>query len=111
MGDSAAVQLALAGIITTAITTAGIIIVAIINNRRERSGAAEEGIEATLRERILLRDERISDLKESHERALEDKLQLQIKLDQALEEIDEKTMLVVQLTSELERLQPGEDEG
>jgi len=62
--DDPTVQIAAIGIITTLITTAGIIVVAVLNNRKERSGAAQEGIEGTLRERILLRDEQIADLRE-----------------------------------------------
>lgn len=60
---NAAVQVALIGIFTTIVTTAGVVITAIINNRRERGHAAESAIERTLRERILLRDEQIADLK------------------------------------------------
>ncbi len=56
-------QVALVGIITTFITTMGVVFVAITNNRRERGGAADEGVESTLRERLALRDEQIADLK------------------------------------------------
>lgn len=63
MPNDPTVQVAAIGIFTTLITTAGVIVVAIINNRRERGGAAQEGIEETLRERIVLRDEQIADLK------------------------------------------------
>lgn len=60
---NATVQVALIGIITTIVTTAGVIIVAIVNNRKERGTAAESAMERTLRERIILRDEQIADLK------------------------------------------------
>lgn len=59
----ATVQVAVIGIITTLVTTAGVVVVAIINNRKERGTAAESAMERTLRERILLRDEQIADLK------------------------------------------------
>lgn len=58
------VQVALVGVVTTALTTAGIVGVAIVNNRRERSGSAESAVEKTLRERIVLRDEQIAGLRE-----------------------------------------------
>lgn len=57
-------QVALVGIITTFITTGGVILVALMNNQRERGGAADEGVESTLRERIALRDEQIVELKD-----------------------------------------------
>lgn len=59
----ATVQVALVGIFTTMVTTAGVVIVAMINNRKERGGAAESAMERTLRERIVLRDEQIADLR------------------------------------------------
>jgi hypothetical protein len=59
----ATVQVALIGIITTIVTTFGVIIVAVVNNRKERGSAAESAMERTLRERIILRDEQIEDLK------------------------------------------------
>lgn len=57
------VQVAFVGILTTMVTTAGVVLVAIINNRKERGQAAESAMERTLRERIILRDEQIADLK------------------------------------------------
>lgn len=58
----AAVQVAIIGIVTTIITTLGVIVVAIFNNKKERGNAAESAMERTLRERIVLRDEQIADL-------------------------------------------------
>ena len=60
---AATVQVAFVGIFTTLLTTTGVIVVAIINNRKERGQAAESAMERTLRERIILRDEQIADLK------------------------------------------------
>jgi cell division protein FtsB len=48
------VQVALVSVIATVITTAGVVAVAIINNRRERGNAASEGVEAALDERDVL---------------------------------------------------------
>lgn len=48
------VQVALVSVIATAITTVGVIAVAIINNRKERSKAASAGVEAALDERDVL---------------------------------------------------------
>lgn len=60
----ATVQVALIGIITTIVTTLGVIVAAIVNSKRERSNAAESAMERTLRERIVLRDEQLADLRE-----------------------------------------------
>jgi predicted RNase H-like nuclease (RuvC/YqgF family) len=54
------------GAITAFITASGAAVVAFINNRRERSGAAESSLVLTLRERILLRDEKIEMLEEEN---------------------------------------------
>lgn len=64
MPSDPTVQVAAVGIFTTFITTIGVIVVAVLNNKKERTDAAQEGIEETLRERILLRDEQILDLKD-----------------------------------------------
>lgn len=53
------VQVAYVGIITTFIASFTAVIVAIVNNRKERRNSAESVMEASLRERILLRDEQI----------------------------------------------------
>jgi len=62
--QSVAVTLGYLGLAGTALTTLGVIIAAVINNRRERKGSAESGVELTLRERIMLKDEKIIDLTE-----------------------------------------------
>lgn len=64
MPTNDAALVALFGVIGTFVSTMGVVLVAMINNRKERRGAAEEGVEETLRERILLRDEQIVDLRE-----------------------------------------------
>ena len=101
MPNDPTVQVAAIGIFTTLITTCGVIAVAVLNNRRERGGAADAGVEATLRERIALRDEQIQDLKS-------DKVDLRTRLDEALAllgdaraENEEKTMLIRHLREEL----------
>lgn len=90
-----AVTVAAIGIFTTLISTVGIVIAAMVNNRRERSGSADAGITATLRERLALRDEQIEDLKN-------DKQDLARRLDDALSQVEEKTLLVRHLRAELE---------
>lgn len=47
-------QVAFVSVLATLITTAGVVAVAVINNRKERSGAAEAGVEAGLDERDVL---------------------------------------------------------
>lgn len=62
--DDPNIQTGLFGALTAVITSFGLVVVAIFNNRRERAGAITEGIAGTLRERIVLRDEQIADLRE-----------------------------------------------
>lgn len=97
------VQVAGIGIITTLIATSGVVLAAVVNNKRERSGAASSGIEQTLRERITLRDERIEDLQE-------DKARLQLKLDEALALVEEKTLLVHHMRKALAECENEKDE-
>jgi hypothetical protein len=66
------VQVAIVTAFATAITTAGVIAVAIINNRKERAGAAEAGVEAGLDDKDVL--ERILALIAENERK-EEKIQ------------------------------------
>lgn len=72
------VQVAMVGIVATFVTVLGAILTAVINNRKERQGAAEEGMEAALRERIVLRDEQLLALREENER-------LHLRLEEAQE--------------------------
>jgi hypothetical protein len=94
------VQVAFIGVVTTFITTIGVILVAVMNNKRERRSAADVGVEVTLRERLTLRDEQIAELRE-------DKADLRERLDAALEEVQEKTALVVMLQQELQQCKEG----
>lgn len=48
------VQVALISVLATFITTLGVIFVAVINNRKERTKAANAGVEAALDERDVL---------------------------------------------------------
>lgn len=49
------VQVALVSVLATLITTAGVVVVAVINNRRERGQAASAGVEAGLDEGDVLK--------------------------------------------------------
>lgn len=89
MPSDPTVQVAVVGILTTFITTAGVIIVAVLNNKKERTDAAQEGIEETLRERILLRDEQIQDLKD---------------------EVAHKETIIQRLKSKIAELEKGNDD-
>lgn len=81
MPSDPTVQVAAVGIFTTLITTIGVIIVAVLNNKKERTDAATEGIEETLRERILLRDEQILDLRDevAHKEQIIQRLKAELK--------------------------------
>ena len=48
------IQVAFISVLSTFITTGGVIVVALINNRKEREGAASAGVEAGLDERDIL---------------------------------------------------------
>lgn len=61
------VQVAIAGIFTTFITTLGIFAVAVLNNKKERASTAETTLEKAKEERITLRDERIKYLEQKIE--------------------------------------------
>ena len=75
-------QVAVVGTITTVITTAGVIMAAAINGRKDHSKSLESVMQQTLRERITLRDEQIADLKYDVDRrdALIRQLQDEIRL-------------------------------
>lgn len=94
MPNDPTVQVAIAGILATFITTIGVVFVAMLNNHKERVDSAEEGILATLRERITLRDEQLQDLRA-------EKREIQMRLDAALENIEENLTLIRHLRAEL----------
>lgn len=48
------IQVAFISVLATIVTTVGVVSVAIINNRKERDGAASAGVEAGLDERDIL---------------------------------------------------------
>lgn len=77
------------GTIATIVSTLGLVLIAILNNRKERKGSAEASMEATLRERIVFRDEKIEDLKEDKAKLLEDKRELLDEKSDLLERIRE----------------------
>jgi len=64
------------GLAATFLTTAGLVLVTIINNRKERKGSAEASMEATLREKLEYRNEKIEDLRRDKSELLEDKERL-----------------------------------
>lgn len=48
------IQVAFISVLATIVTTVGVVCVAVINNRKERDGAASAGVEAGLDERDIL---------------------------------------------------------
>lgn len=77
------------GLAATLLTTAGLVLVTIINNRKERKGSAEASMEATLRERLDYRNEKIEDLEKDKADLLEDKERLLGRQAELLEKIRE----------------------
>lgn len=94
------VQVALIGIITTAIATSGVTFVAILNNRKERGQSAESAVERTLRERITLRDEQIAELREDLKQREQDVAARE-------EAIRARDKIIVQLREEIELRKEG----
>lgn len=80
------VQVAIIGIVTTLITTAGIVVAAIVNSLKERGDTADSAIEMTLRERIVLRDEQIADLRED----LAEKDAIILRLLKRIDDVDDE---------------------
>jgi hypothetical protein len=74
------VQVAAIGIVTTLVTTTGVVLVAILNNKRERSGSAEAGVVIALRERLALKDEIIRDLRDDKSELEEENEDLRARL-------------------------------
>lgn len=84
------IAVALVGLGGIFVTSVAGILVAIITNRREKGQAAETSLEKVLREKISLRDEQITDLKE---------------------ELAEQKELNIVLTHELRRRDKEESDG
>lgn len=73
------VQVALVSVLATMVTTAGVIAVALINNRKERGMAASAGVEAGLDEKDIL--ERMLSLIAENERKEETIQRLRAELE------------------------------
>lgn len=65
---SDAVIIAGLGIVTTMISSLTVIVVARLNSDKEREAAADEGVEATLRERIAFNEAEIASLNRTVDR-------------------------------------------
>ena len=57
------VQVALIGIFVTVITTIGLVVITVINSRKEKSDSAQKALESVHRERLEFKDEIIADLR------------------------------------------------
>ena len=89
MLQDATVQVAAIGIVTTMITTAGVVIAAVVTNKHERMNAAIGGIESILRERLAFRDEQIREFKDAISEKDAQISALQRKVDKLKKKIDE----------------------
>lgn len=96
------IQVAFVSVLATLITTIGVVAVAIINNRKERDGAATAGVEAALDERDIL--ERLLALVSENERKESEiqslKAQAVIRDERIGELMRENTMLRLKLPKE-----------
>lgn len=57
------VQVALIGILVAIVTTTGLVVVAMINNRKERGDSAQRAMERVYRERLNFKDDVIKELR------------------------------------------------
>lgn len=57
-------QVALIGLPTSLLAITGSVYATVVNSKKERVGAAENALEKALRERLLLRDETIAELRD-----------------------------------------------
>ena len=98
-----AVQVAAIGIITTIITTIGVVVVALISSWRK---GKEEGSDAALRERIGVLNDRIADLQY-------DKASLRDRLDDAIADSEAKSIIIRRLRNGLSEPEEGmsDDDG
>jgi len=94
-------QVAAIGIVTTLITTTGVLLVAVLNNHKERVDAADTGVELALREQITVRDERIA-LRDDQIKDLQDDLvTLRGRLADEVEGNDVKGAVIANLRAEV----------
>jgi len=97
-------QVAAIGIVTTLITTTGVLLVAVLNNKKERSDAADTGVELALREQITLRDERIALRDDQIKDLRADAEALRVRLADEVEGNDVKSVVIDNLRGEVARL-------
>ena len=83
------VQVALVGTLGIFITAVSVVLVAIVNTKREKADTAENAVEKTLRERLALRDEQIAD-------HLDDKTRMKLTIDEQHETITAQGLLIAQ---------------
>jgi adenylosuccinate lyase len=90
------VQVALIGMGGIFITAVSVILVAMVNSRKERDDTADSAVEKTLRERLTLRDEQIAD-------HVADKDDMRARIDEQRALIDEQRVLIAQQTEIIAR--------
>jgi hypothetical protein len=101
-------QVAAIGIFTTFITTIGVILVAILNNRKERGDAADSGVELALREQVAVREERII-LRDEQIRDLQgDVTALKSRLAEEIEGNEMKSAVIASLQKDNATLRRGD---
>lgn len=83
------VQVALIGMGGIFLTGISVIVVAVLNSKKERGDTADSAVEKTLRERLALRDEQIAD-------HVEDKAELKERLAECKETVASQGLLVAQ---------------
>ena len=97
------VQVAIIGVLTTLITTSGVIIVAVLNSRKEKATGQTPPIspdkEEILRDRITLRDERIAALREDITERDERIIELEAEREEQMRQNSEKDALIERLTN------------
>ena len=74
------VQVALIGIAAAIVTTIGLVVVAVINSRRERSDSAQKAMERVHRERLNFKDDVIRETRRENDELEQENKQLKKEL-------------------------------
>lgn len=107
----ASVQVALVGTLGIFITACSVVVVAIVNGRKEKGDTADNAIQATLRERLALRDEQIKDHLDDKTRLKEQLAQVTLLRDEGIETIAAQGLLIAEQIETIARQAKQIEEG
>lgn len=105
------VQVAFLGMVGIFATAASVVIVAVVNSRKERGDTAENAVEMTLRERLTLRDEQIKDHLDDKVRLKEQLAEKALENDELTHTVAEQGVLIAQYVETIARLAEENEAG